>query len=135
MGNHADFREINMGLIAIVVVVVVLGWLVIPVFLSGSKRGAIIKKHYKSIGDEILIGARDSELVKSSGDGSETDFLVANSFSNEASRSALDEIKEAGLERAEERGKLWIMGEGPLLQEEQELLTNKVGVRRNEIGC
>jgi hypothetical protein len=102
------------------------------VFIKNASRKSIIKKYYNNIGEEVLNGLRDEELIEWSEKGDFSAYGLSMAFRNEAASDALDEIKRKGLARSEEKQGIWLTGETRL--SEEKILSEKVAVRCKEIG-
>ena len=122
------------------VILIILGIFIGLILMLGLpkliRRKSIIKKHFKNIGEEIINGTRDEELMSHSKTENYTSYGLATPFGNEAARSALDEIKNKGLASADEKNGIWIMGASSVetRASEEKMLAEKIAIRCKEIG-
>jgi hypothetical protein len=120
--------------------------LIIGVFVGGVllfglptmiRRKMIIKKYFIKMGEEVLSGSRDYELLEHSKRENYTSHGLAAPFNNEASRNALSEIQANGLAHNEEKDRIWIRGEHSLkiVVDQEKILTEHISKRCKIIGA
>ncbi len=118
------------------VFVTYVGYVILIGFSKIFRRKSIIKKYFKSIGDEVVNGLRDEELIERSNKGNLSACGLSTPLSNEAASNALDEIKRKGLAHSDEKKGIWLTGGYSLetCSSEEKILTEMVAVRCKQIG-
>lgn len=122
-------------------ILLIIGLLVGGVLLLGLptliRRKMIIKKHFIKMGEEILSGSRDHELLERLKEEKYSSHGLAVFFKNEASGNALLEIQANGLAHNEEKDSIWLRGEHSLkiVADQENILAEHIAKRCKIIGA
>jgi len=101
------------------------------------RRKMIIKKHFRKMGEEVMNGLRDNEILEHSKTGEYTSHGLMLPFGNEVSGNALSEIKDKGLASAEEKDGIWLMGSYSIQvrADQEKILAEYIAKRCKIIGA
>jgi len=119
----------------VAMLVFIFGITVLPIATKMIRRSIVIKKCYRSLGNDIKNGKKDDAIIDMC-KSDNTAAGIALTLSNQASDKALGIIKSKGLARAEERDSIWISGAfaRATCANEGEMLTKLVSNRFKIIG-